>query len=348
MADRPVNYCAMCGFDSHKIKDWLAWLNLDARDHALEKILHEEVILPNLNHILQQFYATLSRQTAFVSAFRKNDAIQLHQLQSESLLTLGQDFGTCTYFNDRLRLGLFMAAQGASLRLYPAALCLMQQILLDHLPARIKKNPSLCDRLIQFILKIMALSLSLALEAAQLARMENFQETIHSLRKETNLWKAKTDGLTLLPNHEEALASLQYWIDVARKEQTPLSLIMADIDFFKQVNDRLGHQAGDNVLKHVAERIVCAVRDGDIVGRYGGEEFLIILSGAGVGIARSIAERIRCMIADSPINARHQAIPVTISLGLAADDRDNDFITSSSGRMPPCIRPSRPAAIVLR
>lgn len=338
MADNRVDYCAMCGFDSNKIKDWLAWLNLDEQDCILARILHEEVILPNLSHIFEQFYARISRHSAFVAEFKKYNPGQFRQLQTESLLTIGQDFATCTYFDDRLRLGLFMAAQGAPLRLYPAASCLMQQILLDHIPTRIRENPGSHDQLIKFILKIMALNLSLSLEAAQLARMEDLQEIIRSLRSETSVWlhKAKTDALTLLPNHGEIIASLQYWIGVAHKEQTSLGLIMADIDFFKQVNDTQGHLAGDEVLKHVAARIVSAVREGDIAGRYGGEEFLIILPGADIAIAKSIAERIRCTVADRPINVGDQAIPVTISLGLTtyAGEREfNNFIARADKAM---------------
>lgn len=92
---------------------------------------------------------------------------------------------------------------------------------------------------------------------------------------------------------------------------------MGDIDFFKKINDTLGHGAGDVVLKEVARRLRAGVRAADVVGRYGGEEFSILLSETDPEPARATVERLRRSIADTPIDAGAASLSVTMSFGLA-------------------------------
>jgi len=103
----------------------------------------------------------------------------------------------------------------------------------------------------------------------------------------------------------------------SQAEQAPLCIVMADIDHFKSVNDNYGHLAGDGVLKEVAKRIKNSLRGFDIVGRYGGEEFLLILHHAELPTARMVAERIRSRIAATPIDLAAEILDVTISMGVA-------------------------------
>ncbi|MGH8763610.1 MAG: GGDEF domain-containing protein, partial [Nitrosospira sp.] len=111
-------------------------------------------------------------------------------------------------------------------------------------------------------------------------------------------------------------------IDIAHRERKdrskyPLCLIMTDLDFFKKINDTYGHVIGDFVLRHVAERIQAAVRDFDIVGRFGGEEFVIIMRNADLELAKVIAERIRKGVMETPLHLKELTIGITISLGVA-------------------------------
>lgn len=96
-----------------------------------------------------------------------------------------------------------------------------------------------------------------------------------------------------------------------------LGVVMGDIDFFKKINDTLGHGAGDVVLKEVARRLRAGVRAADVVGRYGGEEFSILLSETDPEPARATVERLRRSIADTPIDAGAASLSVTMSFGLA-------------------------------
>jgi diguanylate cyclase (GGDEF)-like protein len=108
----------------------------------------------------------------------------------------------------------------------------------------------------------------------------------------------------------------------ARRFQYPVSAIMLDVDHFKQVNDTYGHAVGDQVLRVVAERCHESIRDIDILGRYGGEEFAITLPATDLSGAHSVAERLRRSIADVPIPTERGDITITISLGVASNTQD--------------------------
>ncbi len=125
------------------------------------------------------------------------------------------------------------------------------------------------------------------------------------------------DPLTQLYNHGFIIKRLEEEFKQAERYGRELSIIMADIDFFKKVNDTYGHQTGDYVLKIVARIMQESVREIDIVGRYGGEEFLLILPETGKKNTRIIAERIRQRIENQKFSQFLSAFSITISLGVA-------------------------------
>jgi two-component system, cell cycle response regulator len=129
------------------------------------------------------------------------------------------------------------------------------------------------------------------------------------------------DALTGLVNRPAVLDTL--WRELARAERagTPLSVVIVDIDHFKRVNDTRGHGGGDVVLREVARRMSSAVRPQDAIGRYGGEEFLLVLPGCDALGAAVVAERLRAAVAATPIPLEGGAIEVTCSFGVAAATR---------------------------
>ncbi len=136
---------------------------------------------------------------------------------------------------------------------------------------------------------------------------------------------AAIDALTGLANRRFFEKQLFETLDRAAHGGRALSLMMIDIDHFKQVNDRYGHDAGDHVLKSLAHRIRGILRRSDPVCRYGGEEFLILLPDTPLAVAERVAERMRATIESTPFRLKAdgaQAIPVTISIGLS--DRGDD------------------------
>jgi diguanylate cyclase (GGDEF)-like protein len=128
---------------------------------------------------------------------------------------------------------------------------------------------------------------------------------------------ATTDGLTSLINrrHFEALAHAE-WARFQRYGR-PLSLVLLDIDHFKSVNDRFGHDAGDLILKAVAETCKLTKRQTDVVARFGGEEFVLLLPETDEAAAEIAAERLRKSIQDHPCILPGENLQVTVSIGVA-------------------------------
>lgn len=141
-------------------------------------------------------------------------------------------------------------------------------------------------------------------------RMREAQRKLHEL--------ASRDGLTGVLNRralEERLAEAFHFF---QRRGPPLSLLMLDLDHFKHINDTYGHQAGDDVLRDAAKRVGQLVREYDFVGRYGGEEFMVVLPDTPADEAAQIAERIRRAVADSPIATREGGdVHATVSVGVA-------------------------------
>jgi diguanylate cyclase (GGDEF)-like protein len=131
-----------------------------------------------------------------------------------------------------------------------------------------------------------------------------------------------TDSLTGLFNRRQLFALAEHEFQRARRFGRSLSAIMLDIDHFKQVNDTFGHAAGDQVLSNVARRLKAAVRSIDIVGRYGGEEFVLLLPETQLHGAGLLAERLRQKIAAEPVVTLAGPVSVTVSMGVAASSAE--------------------------
>jgi diguanylate cyclase (GGDEF)-like protein len=129
--------------------------------------------------------------------------------------------------------------------------------------------------------------------------------------------QATHDSLTGTWNRASILEALSRELERAAREQKPFSVAMADVDHFKAVNDTLGHQVGDAVLAEVARRMCARVRHYDLVGRYGGEEFLVIMPGCDDAEAQRMAERLRAGAGIGIVLGEQPAISVTLSLGVA-------------------------------
>ncbi|MEO8258698.1 MAG: diguanylate cyclase [Acidobacteriota bacterium] len=136
--------------------------------------------------------------------------------------------------------------------------------------------------------------------------------------------QATHDGLTGLWNRAMVFDQLERELARARREGQSLAVIMADIDHFKHVNDVYGHAAGDAVLRETAMRLVAVPRSYDMVGRYGGEEFVLLLPSCGLVEAEIVAERVRRAVNDKPITVGMITLPVSVSLGVACASNEHD------------------------
>jgi diguanylate cyclase (GGDEF)-like protein len=134
--------------------------------------------------------------------------------------------------------------------------------------------------------------------------------------------RATHDSLTNLWNHVEILGTLERELARAARNKESVGVIMADLDHFKRVNDTHGHMTGDAVLQETATRMLSLMRPFDAVGRYGGEEFLVVLPGCDTDTTTRIAERLRCCIGNEQFDTPCGKITVTVSLGVAASGHE--------------------------
>jgi diguanylate cyclase (GGDEF)-like protein len=142
------------------------------------------------------------------------------------------------------------------------------------------------------------------------------------ISRDTFRAKASHDSLTGLWNHEEILHILAQELSRAEREKKCLGVIMADIDFFKKINDTHGHLAGDQVLRSTAIKMLSLMRSYDYIGRYGGDEFLVVLPECCQESATSFAERLRLSLNGDGIDTSDGMTPVSISIGVAVNSKD--------------------------
>jgi len=158
------------------------------------------------------------------------------------------------------------------------------------------------------------------------AEVKALQERIKAMEQETlyirkrlkeERGKALRDSLTSLPNREAYDERLELEIERWKRYQKPATLVVADIDFFKSINDNYGHLSGDKVLQIMAKEVQNRIRKTDFVARYGGEEFVIILPETDIETATQVIEKVREMICRLPFHFRDENIQISMSFGLA-------------------------------
>jgi diguanylate cyclase (GGDEF)-like protein len=140
--------------------------------------------------------------------------------------------------------------------------------------------------------------------------------------------EADTDSLVPVLNRRAFVREMSRMISFSERYKTPASVVFIDLNNFKQVNDTYGHAAGDAVLEYVASTLVEHVRESDIVGRIGGDEFAVILAQANEEDAREKAERLMHLIADTPLEIMDKKIPVSVSPGAVAFEPGEDAATA--------------------
>lgn len=135
---------------------------------------------------------------------------------------------------------------------------------------------------------------------------------------------AMTDKLTGMPNREAFDRHLDREIDLAKRLNLPLSLLVVDIDNFKMINDGYGHSSGDRALTLTAQTLINCLRRSDIAFRYGGEEFTVVLSHCETGTAEQVAERLRQTISQLTCHDGSRSYSLTVSIGLAQMKADEN------------------------
>jgi diguanylate cyclase len=146
--------------------------------------------------------------------------------------------------------------------------------------------------------------------------MEQEAERLRTRAREEHR-QAMTDSLTGIPNRqafEERMAEeFARW----KRFHTPLALLVWDVDKFKDINDRYGHKAGDKVLKTLARTLHDSIRETDFLARFGGEEFVLLMTGAEAPALREVADKLRTAVGGCGFHFRGNSVQVTISCGIA-------------------------------
>ncbi|GMQ90928.1 MAG: hypothetical protein BMS9Abin11_0233 [Gammaproteobacteria bacterium] len=324
MTYRMGKYCQIYGFNEKTIGLRLDQLGFLPGDKARAAQLTDDVLNPYCHQIIDQFYDTLAKFSSFQQIMARGfDVANLKKTQTQYLQTLGKDYDQESYFERRLRIGVVHDHVGVPLSLYASAYRLMTQLIIDTIPGHIKNDVQAYTDMIQYLLRITTLDMTLAIETYHISKLHGLEESLDIMRHEDERLRRMidTDRLTSVASRDNILLNLEQAIRQAQIQGLPLCLIMADLDHFKDVNDNYGHQAGDYVLADIAARILAGVRETDMVGRYGGEEFMVLLRNTSLDTARIICERIRQRVGSSPIHLQKQKIPMTISQGLVMYQR---------------------------
>jgi len=151
----------------------------------------------------------------------------------------------------------------------------------------------------------------------QWALTRQASQALHRIRLHDELrHMAQHDTLTGLANRASLQSTLSLVLAASARDERPMAVIFLDLDGFKAINDELGHNIGDDVLVHTAQRLRAAVRQGDTIARFGGDEFIVICADTDTGTAVRIADRIRDAVRQ-PLPNIPPALPLTVSVGVA-------------------------------
>ena len=181
-------------------------------------------------------------------------------------------------------------------------------------------------------LRVLALALVMALGALcgvfVLGQRVKRQNSTIRRSEERFRHLATHDSLTQLPNRASVLNSLEYATQKARKEGSSVCIALIDLDHFKRINDELGHLVGDEVLRESARRLASSIRTTDFIGRYGGEEFLIVFQDMDLENGAARCEIVRRALCDQPIRWHDGELTITCSVGVAAAKITHNPVTT--------------------
>lgn len=316
----PISHlCQLLGYDAPARKGRLELMGLDEQDAPILEQLSRQVIRPHADAILDGFYTYLLEFEEMRHYLGSAEHIQRLKLsQREYIESFGIAFQEEAYFEYRLRIGKAHERIGMPLNLYLAAYRELQALIIDHLSDSLRLENREQVRFVQSIGKIIMLDISLAIDAYSQIQNQFQSESLQVLTKERDLLNNQLmrDSLTGTLSRRFILEALTKQLAfLARNPNVPVSIALLDLDHFKQVNDDFGHLVGDKVLYEFSRVASNRVREQDYFGRFGGEEFLLILIGQSPADVQSVLERIRVATQLQIFTHGSKRIPLTVSIG---------------------------------
>jgi len=318
------DFCKRFSMNTERRAALLRLLKLSADDYKIGNLLHSRVLDAQADRIIDSFYEYLLKHVEYSVLISKKKLPQLKETQSAYLRSFGVGFNKSDYFEHRLMIGLAHKKVGLNLGLYQCAYRELQQLMLNEIPDGFMQDGVSGRDLCGFIHKVTALDMTLAIEAYHHAHVREIEEELDEAYSDSVVLRNKmsTDSLTGVHTKDFGIAILEKCLAQDRDENG-LCVIMADIDFFKAVNDTFGHLGGDEVLREIGKLLKSAIRDFDTVCRFGGEEFMIVLCKTTPEIALKVANRIRQLVVEKTVQYKGADIKITISQGLAVANKES-------------------------
>ncbi len=283
-------------------------------------ILIRNVIQPDADLIVEEFYAHLLRFAEVEGPLSDKATLeQLKSAQRRHLLSLGQGSDTAEYFEERLRTGITHEQVGLKQKWYLGAQSKLFALIASRIGNRYGKEPEILKGLLVTLKKTLTLDSVLAAETYYEAAIQRLEEALSQLTTTQQKLQdaSRLDGLTNVNNRVSLMESLEMERNRSRRFSHPLTLLFLDLDYFKNINDSFGHTFGDFVLRRFVELMLSETRTSDVIGRYGGEEFVIGLVECQEDVAVTIAERIRKKVARTPFELQERKASVAVSVGVA-------------------------------
>lgn len=309
--------CAFFHIDAAEIAARRAFLGFSTQDECnLERI--RQVMQVEADAIITEFYEHLSGFHPVKEYLADPEVlVRLRQTQKQYLLTLGQRADGLAYVEDRLRIGRAHERVSLDPKWYLGAYVKLFELIERRLAARHHGGSAAFLVTLQ---KIFTLDATLAVETYYQATMQRLETALQDLTEaKKSLEKiARQDALTKVHNRKHLMEALEAELRRSLRFHHPFSLLFIDADHFKQINDSYGHAFGDFVLKRLVAALRDVLRPADIIGRFGGEEFLVGLVETAADAAQQIAERLRLKVSETIFKFKGQQVLVTISIGLAS------------------------------
>lgn len=332
--------CRLLGFDAQARQARLALMELSAADIPILQQVQRDVIQPCSTEIMDSFYDFLQGFDEMTGFLGSQDHInRLKITQKEYLDSFGVNFNAVSYFEYRLRVGVAHERVGLPLHLYLAAYRTLQTLIQAALPAHVCQQASLYAQYMHSISKIVILDTSLAIDAYTRNRIDYMKASLQALTQERDVLTTQImhDTLTGTLSRRFILETLNKQLaQLSRQPDRHLSIALMDLDHFKQVNDSFGHLVGDKVLYEFCRVVSTHVREQDYFGRFGGEEFLLILTGIAPDQALQAIHRIREATYRQVFTHDGKHIPLTVSIGFTTarpDEKVDDLIVRADNAL---------------
>lgn len=320
--------CDQLQITAEELQTRLTFLSFGEQDGRNLVEIHD-VISSHVDEIIGAFYNHLLQFEELRGILSDAKLVErLKETQRQYLLSLGQLGDGVEYAEARLRIGLTHERVGLKQKWYLGAYHKLFELILQRLAVRYSGEARRLSSLVLTLNKTLTLDEIFVVETYYHATMQRLDDSLRQLkdahRKLEGL--SRRDSLTPVNNRRALMEALALEFQRSRRYQHQFALLFLDVDHFKKINDRHGHAFGDHVLLHVVQTARGIIRPPDIIGRYGGEEFVIGLVECHQSGALQIAERIRLKIAQDQFAWEHHATTVTVSIGVVMLSQEIDRV----------------------